>query len=367
MNRFFVLSLFLFACAPVLAQDGPAEDVLDTLTQQPDEFSLVAYAVDEPESGVYHNADVQRPLASTVKILVLAAYAQQVDGGALDPDERVPIEAINAYYLEGTDGGAHPAAIQALRAMEKVADETIALDDVAWAMIRFSDNAATDFLLMRMGRDVIDAIPGRLSLSNSRAPLPISGFFLASVLPAEVGTDAAIGSDALADRAWLYAERLRDDATFRGQAVESMMAALTSLGYDGQMAAMVSFPGGSARDYASIMARLHRGTLLSASTSVRMLDHLDWPMDFPGNQQVFDQFATKGGALPGILTSADLADAKPTPDGVDAPPTVVVLLTESLPAATWGAWMQSFQHQQFEVRLLQDPAFLQAVRARLSE
>lgn len=45
--------------------------------------------------------------ASTVKLLVLAGYAEAVVGGALDPNEQVPVSAWQAYYLPHTDGGAH--------------------------------------------------------------------------------------------------------------------------------------------------------------------------------------------------------------------------------------------------------------------
>ncbi len=357
------LALLLVLAAPVVHAQADAEAVLAALAARRPDVSLVAYPVGAPEAGVFVNADRPRPLASTVKLLVLAEYARQVEEGRLDPAERVPRAALDAFYLPGSDGGAHEGAMAALGVAPA---DTLALDEVAWAMIRHSDNAATDYLLLRFGREAADAIPEHLGLRHADPPVPIGGLFLAWALPHEVGDETAIGADATTARAWALAARLRDDAGFRATAPQRLMAELADLGYDGQAAAAFSSPSGTAREYAGLMARLHEGTLLSEAASARMLALLDWPMDFPGNQARFDQLATKGGTLPGILTSAYLGDARGVA-GADPPPTVLALFMEGLPAAVWGEWIQSYAHQAFEARLLEDPAFLEAVRERLGE
>lgn len=360
------LAFLLALVAPVVqAQDG-AEAVLAALAARPADVSLVAYPVGVPEAGVFLNADVPRPMASTVKLLVLAEYARRVEEGLVDPAERVPLADVQAFYLAGSDGGAHPAAMIELAERRAVIDSTLAMEDVAWAMVRHSDNAATDYLLLRFGREAVDALPERLGLRHADPPVPIGGLFLAWALPRGAGEDAALGADATADRAWALAERLRDDAGFRAEAPQRLTTELGRLGYDGQAAAALSFPSGTAREYAGLMARLHEGTLFSEAASARMRALLDWPMDFPGTRGRFDQLATKGGTLPGIFTSAYLGDAKGGAEG-DPPPTVLALFVEGLPADVWGGWLQSYAHQAFEARLLEDPAFLELVRERLGE
>ena len=72
IGRFlFFLVTFAFAGSSVYAQDDPAEAILNVLAERPHDFSLVVYSLNDPEGGLYHNADVKRPLASIVKILVL--------------------------------------------------------------------------------------------------------------------------------------------------------------------------------------------------------------------------------------------------------------------------------------------------------
>ena len=91
----------------------------------------------------------RRPLASTFKLAVLAAYAREVAAGRLDPGERIPAADVALWHLQGTDDGAHERALAAM----SVADgDTLSLDQVVRAMVEFSDNAATDYLLDRLGR-----------------------------------------------------------------------------------------------------------------------------------------------------------------------------------------------------------------------
>ena len=99
-----------------------------------------------------------------------------------------------------------------------------------------------------------------------------------------------------------------------------------------------------------------------------MLGFLEWPMDNPDVQQGFDQLATKGGSLAGILTSAYVADARAqNATGLDPSPTALALFMEGLPAGVFGPWSSTAAHQQFEMRLLVDPDFRDVVRDRLGE
>ncbi len=73
----FFLIAFVFAGSSVYAQDDPAEAILNVLAERSHNVSLVVYSLDDPEGGLYHNANVKRPLASIVKILALAEYARE--------------------------------------------------------------------------------------------------------------------------------------------------------------------------------------------------------------------------------------------------------------------------------------------------
>ena len=68
-----------------------AVPALDRLLLRPDLVGLAAYRVGQETSGVYLNADASRPLASVVKVVILAAYAEAAAAGELNGETPVPL------------------------------------------------------------------------------------------------------------------------------------------------------------------------------------------------------------------------------------------------------------------------------------
>lgn len=127
----------------------------------------VAVALDDGRGGrVAHRAHERQPLASAIKVVHMAAYAKAVETGLARPDEKVRVREWEQYYL-GMDGGAHPAALRHLgipSANGVTADDPnrfVTLDDLAAVMIRYSDNAAADFLRYRLGTGLLHATAAR--------------------------------------------------------------------------------------------------------------------------------------------------------------------------------------------------------------
>ncbi|MEV0972827.1 serine hydrolase [Microtetraspora glauca] len=100
------------------------------------------------------NEDVELPLASTGKLLLLAAVAQGLTAGQLDPHE--PVELTEDDYARGS------GLLIGLSARRW----TIA--DLALLTASVSDNTATNALLRRLGLDRVDAVAAGLGLGRTR-------------------------------------------------------------------------------------------------------------------------------------------------------------------------------------------------------
>lgn len=166
------------------------DDVLAYLQDQREQSALLSYSIN-PDGSIHqeqpiisHHAEQALPLASTIKIVLLAAYAQQVEAGRLDPQQPVPLADWQAYYLPGSDGGAHQAALQQLGIATDGAGfardpaQRVPLDAMATAMIVQSDNAAADYLLDRLGTAAIRDLIAAAGLQQQDMPLSGLGMFL---------------------------------------------------------------------------------------------------------------------------------------------------------------------------------------------
>jgi D-alanyl-D-alanine carboxypeptidase len=344
-----------------------ADDVLAFIDMHRADVSLAAWTVGDPEHGIYLNADQARPLASTVKLQLLCEYAAEVEVGTLDPKEAIKVADWERYWLPALDGHAHERTFEQLRDANKYrADGSVQLQDVVFGMMRYSDDAAADYLMARFGRARVRSLPARLGMPDQGAPLPISGAFLSwestktqGSADSRLARYRALGADGYADLAWSLAEQLADDPQLRAAERQRLENAGPQLTLREQMTfASALFPRGSARAYAGLMERIQAGALPG---SARMRPELEWPLQNPALRERFAQLGTKGGSLAGIMTAATYAQTK-----ANKQRRVLALFFEHLPVAVWLQLMQSFVHQEFELRLLEDDAFFARARERLA-
>ncbi|WP_367131046.1 serine hydrolase [Saccharothrix sp. HUAS TT1] len=238
----------------------------------------VAVVLDDGRGGRFaHRAHERQPLASAVKVVHLAAYAKAVDLGLVRPDEQVRVGDWEQYYL-GLDGGAHQAALTALGipfANGVTADDPnhrVTLDDLAAAMIRQSDNAATDFLRHRLGEGLVRA-------TAARWPTLEAPEILAEVLHFVLGRRVSV-------RRYLSDPQLQLEVIGRFPDIPKT--------YEGQR----PWARGTWAGTAAALNRAHR-----ALTEVPLArDHLEHGYRTPPDVAGVAGIGFKGGSLPGIVT-----------------------------------------------------------------
>lgn len=354
---------------------GP-EEVLAYLGKRRQDFSLAGYTAGEDgaplvsDPVVFHRADEPMPLASTMKVVVLAAYAREVSEGRVDPAEPVALQEWERYYLPHADGGAHGDALEGLLGIAADGDgwaeepgAEVPLDLVVRAMIEASDNAATDYLMQRLGDGKLRAVAEDAGLRGQEPILPILGTSLAwrnhdhprltrerlerllSLDRREYEREARRLQRAYLGEAWGEEERrrLRKRPPLSDVRLESAVANRLET-------------KGTARDYARIMAGVATGTFLSPGVSDLMRRHLGWPMRSSEVRRGFEAFGAKGGSLPGVLTGATFA--VPKAGDFAGRPRVAVLFMRNMPLSAWTRLsLETLAQQEFERMLCTDRSF----------
>jgi D-alanyl-D-alanine carboxypeptidase len=370
-----------FATAPAFAAElETPEQVLQYLDQQRRDVALASYSVrpdgtpDPADPMILFNPDQKMPLASTFKIVVLAAYAREVTAGRLNPDQGVSVGDWERYYLPGTDGGAHPAALGSLGipadpygfATDRAATAT--LDTLAHVMIQYSDNAATDYLMARVGRDNLRSIISQSGMTGQDVPLPILGTFLSwenhedgVLTPARVRRIQKLAANprryaAQVDRLTAAFGKPR----WRQAELEFQLATQDVFSYELEAAVANVFTGGTVRDYARVMAGVATSTFLSPEISALMGRHLE--VHLP-NENLFLSWGTKGGALAGVLTEAN--HYVPANGGFAGKPRVSVLFLRRIEPAPWEQLLTGSGITFFDARLAVDQAFVGLARQTL--
>ncbi|MGB3713412.1 MAG: serine hydrolase [Candidatus Promineifilaceae bacterium] len=338
-----------------------ARPALQRILSAPESVGLVAYEIGREGEGIYFNADTPMPLASLTKIVNLVAYAEAVDIGALDPSAWIPISEIERAYLPGSDLGAHRASIAELgeKGLISADEQTIPMEQVPWMMMRHSSNAASDYLQMSIGQEIIENTVQKMDMLSHTAPCPFVGQFLA------ISNHTRHGNDRQAVEGFI------DDPEFYGQEVmrltESFMNDPEFRRAEGYWRAPVSTqrafsdnlnPQASARDYARLMSTIIQNDIGSDYVNILVRRAIEWPMIYAANQQLFSTVGYKNGSLPGVLTIAYYGQR--LEDGAQV---VVVLLFRDLPMQMYRQWRQSLTHDELARWLLADPDAIRTFKA----
>lgn len=342
---------------------------IEYMLDHPGNVGLAAYRLGEENRGAYLNPDTAMPLASVVKLIHLVAYVEAVGANTLNPVSYVPLETLDAYYLPNYDLGSHNRAIQDLRESGLIVPnpDQVRLEDVPWMMVRYSSNAAADYLHLLLGQAVIEQTAVSLNLTTQTAPCTWLGQFLSmsnqtrraasdrqAILaylddPGSYGAEVALLTDAYTQDATFRAAERAWHAENRRPTVDTQRLFSHNLNSHG-----------TAQEYANLMARLAQNGLSNPESSFLARKYLEWPMIYPANQLLFSNLGYKNGSLPGILTTAYYA----YPLG-ETTPIVVTLFYRDLPQGTFRRWRYDLPHDELARWLLADPNAIPLLRAAL--
>ncbi|MEV6230735.1 serine hydrolase [Saccharopolyspora shandongensis] len=246
-----------------------------------------------------HRADAAQPLASAVKVVHLAAYSAAVAEGELDPKEQIRLGDWERCYVP-TDGYAHATTLKHLGIPTDSTglyaadpDHRVTLDDMASAMIMFSDSAVPDFLRNRLGDAALRkaAAAGGWARPDIRSMCAEYLFLLPEFAPpAQLPTPAR--------RIFGYAleQRYSNDADLRKRVLDRLMRDGLPP-YDQQLRWGSKTMSSTARQLAS----LHRAIATGGVPAEAARTHLERPLSGhlpPGVLGI----GMKGGSLPGVLT-----------------------------------------------------------------
>lgn len=339
---------------------------IQQMLEAPDTVGLALYQAGDAANGVYLNAKRPMPVASVAKLITLAAYAEAVGRGELNPTAPVPLDILDQYYLPRFDLNAHPRALRDLEENGRLLDNNtaITLEDAAWIMVRYSSNAAADYLHRLLGQQTIEETALRLGLASQTAPCTFLGQFLA------MGNHVRSGDDQSAIEAYIdspesYQQQveLLADAYINAPEFRRAERAARSAGQRPSLETQRRFshalaPQATPLDYAAVMNRFAQNGLATSEASFVARRILEWPMVFENNQTHFTNLGYKNGALPGVRTTTYYAYRAD-----DGALLVIALFFENLPDSTYRAWRSTLPDDEFARWALADPAALPALRA----
>lgn len=171
--------LLIVICLPILAR------ILYKRDLKKDKYDLLHYLIKHHETisitmnennieTLAINKQQPYPLASTLKLVIAYQFVEAITAKKFLLTDTIKMSELDILYIPNTDGGAHPNWKQSIGDKEEVT-----FLEVAQGMMQFSSNVCTDFLLEKIGIDIINKRLQELQMNHD----PITYLTPSTLLP----------------------------------------------------------------------------------------------------------------------------------------------------------------------------------------
>ncbi|MEO1023663.1 MAG: serine hydrolase [Bacteroidota bacterium] len=310
--------------------------------------SVVSYEVNQPDSGIYFQEDVPRAMGTIQNFFLLAEYERQVEEGIISPGTPVDMEEVNRFGLPQISESIHK---EALNALSERTDAAPTIDELVSVMVQFNDLSISNWLWYTLTPSRIDSLMLNLELSQTDSLAPFSGIYL-SLRESNEPTRTLQRQ---------LAQRFAEDPGYREQMTNIFKEDRIGFSFTEERDALEFFPKTTAAEMARVMAALWNNALISPAVDERIKQKMGWALGTKTMNKHFDGYGAMYDNRMGLLGGIDFGVST-----YDKKPRVQAIFFDRLPVAFWLHMSAGHMHEDYQQRLIWDPALLDATLTQIA-
>lgn len=335
------------------------------IDENPQSVSIASVVLGSPDSTLLYQADVPRVMGTSSNFFILIAYAMEFSSGNLNPDEMITWHDVSAYQLVDVDANTHRNSYRQADQRGWIQNGQISSLNALKLLAEFNDLAMSDYLWWNLDTAVWEELPQSLKLEHSEMPLPFSGLYLA-ISPGiqEKPADEILSEwqnapqdewrNYVADLSTRYAL----NTEFKSQTNDFLKSERLGNTFLEERDLMILFPKTTALETVTLMQNIWEGELIDTAATDYLKNWLRWPLE--QQREVRRDFIDYGAMFDnrlGLLNGIDFGTSTYTGDT-----TVQAIFFDRLPIAFWFHMSSNHMHQDFQQRLIFDPAMIERIK-----
>lgn len=347
-----------------VAKTSSLEGLTEYIGAQPEHVSIASIAIGYPDSSILYNEHTPRTMGRLSNLFLAIEYLRRMEQDKTDLQNKVDLDEINKFQLPYINSSNHDNALSALAGEDKIAEDgTVALSDVIRIAVEYNDLAASDYLLMSLGRQSMDKLMDELEIAETESILPFSGLYI-TLHPFLHDRSYRQHADSLSllsrmefeDLVWQTTREFAGDPAFREQ-VKAAFEEHTGLGiqFTRERDLLNFFPKTTAHEMVSLMRRIQQERLISKRVSQHMKEIMGWPLnskrlsrDLKSYGAIYDnRIGMVNGISFGVSSYSDTPFAQ-------------AVFFDNLPVGFWFHMSSNLMHQDYKQQLVWDPALRKA-------
>ena len=326
----------------------------------PQHTTIVSRSVVNPDTTIAYRANKPRTMGTLSNFFLITTYARLIEDGQIDPNELILLERTDRFLLPYIDESHHDDAKTALQNRDVVTKNgKVPLNELLEIAIIYNDLAISDFLYYKLGQQEIEETFDLLELESTDPPLPFSGLYITlhpdlakKEFDAHFEKLSTLSDIELRAKVLNNADRFRTDDEFHNRITKLFEEEQgLGIGFKERRNILSLFPKSTGQELTELMVQLQKNQLISASVSERVKGIMDWPYQEQGLNNDFKYYGAiydnRLGLLNGLDYGASVYSEEPFGQAV---------FFDSLQVAFWFHMSSNLIHQDYQQRLMWDPA-----------
>lgn len=330
------------------------------IDENPDHISVASIVIEHPDSSIYFRADTPRAMGTGSNFLILVAYAMEMDEGTVAPDDPIRWSDVNRYQIPDVESSIHRQAEQEASRRGWLSDDMISTEHALALLAELNDLALADYLWWNLDNETWNRLIDTYSLEQTQMPLPFSGLYLAISPGIQDQSAGEIYSeweerthDEWRDHVTELSRRYADDEEFRENVRDYTGRNRLGNSFMEERDALALFPQTTAREMAALLQ-----SIWTEDTGEQVTEWMRWPMKRQTEiRRNFDDYGAVFDNRLGLLNGIDFGTSTYTGDT-----TVQAVFFDRLPIAFWFHMSSNHMHQDFQQRLIYDPAMIERMK-----
>lgn len=336
----------------------------------PNNTAVVSQSAINPDTMISYGGEQPHTMGILSNFFLITTYARLVEDGGLNPDERVPLEDTDAYQIPYIDASNHKDAKKALKNDGSItSNNEVALDELVEAVIIFNDLAMADYLYDQLGQEAISQTYEQLNLQHTDRPLPFSGLYITinpavydTTFPAHFERLQQLPKQAFRDAVLVNAQKYQANSDFRKRVNDTFNASQgLAMQFTDRRNALALFPKSTAEELSGLMILLQQEELISPAVSKQVKRIMDWPYERQSLNSDFESYGAIYDNRMGLLNGLDYGAST-----YSGEPFGQAVFFDSLQVAFWFHMSSNLMHQDYQQRLMWDPALRDATLQQIS-
>lgn len=331
------------------------------IDENPQKVSIASIVSEYPDSTLYFKEKTPRTLGSLSNIFLLTAFAIEIEAGRFQPAKLISADEIEQHQLPQIDQSLHSDGLRFAEDQGWITDDQIPLNRALELLAHFNDPVLADYLWWKLQPFNWTEFRNRFDLNQTDMPLPFSGIYIflsSHSMEAEISELISerekISAEVYHDEIIRLSEQYLTNTAFRDEIYGKFKDDRTGRSFMEERDALNLFPQGTAYELAHFLQTVWNRENISDSAAKRVFDWLRSP--YKERSEISRDFTDYGALFDnriGLLNGLDYGTLVYTGDTK-----FQAVIFDELPVGFWFHMSGNHMHQDFQQRLIYDPALI---------